>query len=228
MNKGAFIVIDGIDGVGKATQTELLIEKLESIGHKGRVKKIDFPRYKENFFGRILAECKKGTFGDFSQTLPMAASLLYAADRLESKKVIEEWLRTKNIVISDRYVSANQIHQGGKIEDHWQRKTFTDWLSQLEYDFLRLPRPHIVVFLDASLEMARQNLAKRGNLDEQEKNLAYLANSRDSALQIAEEDKTWVKITCDRGGAMLSPLLISKEIMKALALRHIIPNFVPA
>lgn len=38
-----FIVIDGIDGSGKGTQTKILVEKLESLGKK--VLLLDYPRY---------------------------------------------------------------------------------------------------------------------------------------------------------------------------------------
>ena len=52
MKKGKFIVIDGIDGSGKATQTKLLVAKLKENGYK--VKTIDFPQYEENFFGKMV------------------------------------------------------------------------------------------------------------------------------------------------------------------------------
>ena len=143
--KAPFIIFDGGDGTGKATQAKMTFDQLELVGYKGQVKHIDFPQYKENFMGRILFDCKEGKYGDFSQVLPQAASLIYAGDRFESKEKIEKWLMEKNIVISDRYVSANQIHQGGKIGDPEKRRRFIKWLEDLEYGFLRLPRPDIVI-----------------------------------------------------------------------------------
>lgn len=51
MKKGIFIVIDGNDGSGKATQTKLLRDKLLHINRK--VICVDFPDYKNNFFGEF-------------------------------------------------------------------------------------------------------------------------------------------------------------------------------
>ncbi len=50
--KGKFIVIDGIDGSGKATQTKLLLDRLEKEGYKTAA--IDFPQYYKNFFGKMI------------------------------------------------------------------------------------------------------------------------------------------------------------------------------
>ena len=111
---GKFIVIDGIDGSGKATQTKLLTNRLKNLGVK--VKAIDFPRYYDNFFGKLLGEYLSGVYGDFTQVDPRVASVLYAADRFESSQQIKKWLATGYTVIADRYVSANQIHQGGVYE----------------------------------------------------------------------------------------------------------------
>ena len=49
--KGKLIVIDGLDGSGKATQTKLLIKRLKKEGRK--VEMADFPQYYKSFFGKI-------------------------------------------------------------------------------------------------------------------------------------------------------------------------------
>src|SRR3989344_7072606 len=113
--RGKFIVIDGIDGSGKATQVKLLADKLRRL--KIPVKTIDFPRYHDNFFGQLIGEYLSGAYGDFIQTDPRVASVLYAADRFESSREIRQWLADGYLGIADRYVSANSIHQGGKIAD---------------------------------------------------------------------------------------------------------------
>ncbi len=107
-------MIDGIDGTGKATQAKLLVQRLRREGQK--VQAIDFPNYYKNFFGKLLGNYLSGKYGDFAEVDPHVASVLYAADRFESSPQIERWLKEGNIVVADRYVSANQIHQGGKID----------------------------------------------------------------------------------------------------------------
>src|SRR4051812_35712095 len=113
MEKGLFIVFDGNDGSGKATQSKLLAEYFGSLGHPHL--KLDFPGYDRNFFGAFLGECLAGAHGDFVHLDPKIASSLYALDRLESTKAIHDALGAGSIVLADRFASSNQIHQGGKI-----------------------------------------------------------------------------------------------------------------
>ena len=86
--KGKLIVIDGTDGSGKATQTGFLIKHLKRDGHK--VKVIDFPEYYSNFFGKFIGHCLSEQYYNFVKIHPKIASVLYAADRLESKNKIKK------------------------------------------------------------------------------------------------------------------------------------------
>ena len=112
---GNFLVIEGSDGAGKATQTDLLVKRLRDEGR--RVKTIDFPRYRDNHFGKLLRDCLDGKHGDFLKLDPRITSLVYAADRFESSKQIRRWLEEGADVVADRYVSANMLHQGSKISE---------------------------------------------------------------------------------------------------------------
>src|SRR3989344_7972815 len=111
--RGKLIVIDGIDGSGKTTQTALLIKRLKR--DRQKVKVIRFPQYYNNFFGAFIGHCLKEQYYNFVKTHPKIASVLYAADRNESKEKIEKWLKEGNTVVAARYASSNQIHQGGKV-----------------------------------------------------------------------------------------------------------------
>ena len=118
--RGKLIVIDGTDGSGKATQVELLAKRLKSEGKT--VKIVDFPEYYKNFFGEFIGHCLSEQYYKFLNVHPKIASVLYAADRWESKDEIEGWLKKGYMIIANRYVSANQIHQGGKIKNSKKRK----------------------------------------------------------------------------------------------------------
>lgn len=133
--QGKLIVIDGIDGAGKATQTKLLLERLEKRGYKTAT--MDFPQYYDNFFGKLIGRFQNGEFGDAPTMSPYLASVLYAADRWESKIKIENWLDEGRIVVLDRYVSANQIHQGGKISDFNEKKNFLVFWKRWNLKFLK-------------------------------------------------------------------------------------------
>jgi len=213
MKKGFLIVIDGADGSGKATQAELLVQRLKKEGRK--VKKIDFPQYENNFFGRLLGECLAGKYGDFIAIPPRIASVLYAADRWESSSEIKKWLAAGYLVIADRYVSANQIHQGGKISNPKEREKFLKWLDQMEFSVFNIPRPDIIIYLHVPVVIGQELLKKRvqenkknktvkAKKDLAESNLKYLSESQKSAINIVKRNNTWQMVDCSRRGNILS------------------------
>jgi dTMP kinase len=220
MKKGKLIVIDGIDGSGKATQVRLLEERLKKEGVK--IKTIDFPRYEENFFGKLIGEYLSGIYGDFIKVDPKLASVLYAADRFESSSKIKEWLDKGFVVLADRYATANQIHQGGKISNLKKRKEFLDFLDKMEYDVFKIPRPDLVIYLDVPFEVSKVWLQKKvalrkkkylkGRKDVAEDNLIHLKNSRESALLLAKQNKNWQKVVCCKGAVCLSPEQVSEQV----------------
>ncbi|HXF44271.1 MAG TPA: thymidylate kinase [Candidatus Paceibacterota bacterium] len=220
--KGKLIVIDGIDGSGKATQTALLEKRLRKEGVK--VKKIDFPRYYDNFFGKLLGKCLAGEFGDFTKVDSRIASVLYAADRFESSGSMRKWLSEGYVVLADRYVSANQIHQGGKIHSPAERKKFLDWLDVMEHGVFGIPRPDLVIYLDVPYEVSREWLKNKvagwkrrylnGRKDVAEDNLVYLRDSRASALDLVKRNKNWHKITCCKGMICMLPEEIHERVFK--------------
>lgn len=223
--KGKLIVIDGIDGSGKATQTKLLAAHLKKAGHK--VKTIDFPRYYDNFFGKFIGGCLAGEYGDFIGVDPHIGSVLYAADRLESSKEIRGWLDKGYVVVTDRYVSANQIHQGGKITDVKKRKEFMAWLEVMEYTVFGIPKPNLVVYLDVPFEVScewlKNKVAQRkkkylsGKKDVAEDNLKYLKDSRNSALLLAKENKNWRRIECCTGMVCMLPDVVSEVVFTTVS-----------
>lgn len=220
--KGKLIVIDGIDGSGKATQTALLAKRLKKTGLK--VKTIDFPRYYDNFFGHLIGEYLSGKFGDFIKIDPRIASVLYAADRFESSEKIKGWLEQGCIVLSDRYVSANQIHQGGKIRSVASRKKFLDWLEKMEFEIFRIPKPDLVIYLDVPFEISRKwlkdKVTKRskkylkGKKDVAEDNLIHLKDSRESALYLHKINKNWRKISCCEGNVCMPPEATHEKVFE--------------
>jgi len=222
MKKGKLIVLDGADGSGKATQAKLLLARFKKEGYK--VKTLDFPQYETNFFGELIGRSLAGEYGDFIALDPHIASTLYAADRFESKPKLEKWLKEGNVVVLDRYVSANQIHQGGKITDAKKRREFLRWLDTMEFKVYGLPRPDLVLYLDVPqavsdklLSLGKQGLSqnrsvKKGQRDLAEKNKHYLAASRESALKIVAQGNNWKRIICAPKGELLFREVIAELV----------------
>lgn len=224
--KGKFIVIDGTDGSGKATQVNLLVKRLRKEGYT--VKTVDFPEYYKNFFGKFIGHCLSEQYYNFVKVHPKIASVLYAADRFESKDEIEGWLTKGYIVIANRYVSANQIHQGGKIKSAKKRQVFIDWLDEMEYKVFKIPKPSIVFYLDLPVKLSKSLMKERnknsvrsylGNKkDLVEKDMEYIENSHKSALWLAKTQKNFLKIDCSVKNKILSRESIHEEVYKKVKL----------
>lgn len=220
MHNGLFIVIDGNDGSGKATQTRMLSERLTH--EQIPCEKIDFPGYQERFFGKLLAECLAGEHGDFVHLDPKIASTLYALDRYEAAPKIRAWLSEGKIVVSDRYASSNMIHQAGKIEDPEDRIQFLTWLDHMEYEVVKIPRPDAVIYLDVPTEISlglleQKRAAKNHSLKDEGKDTVesdrqYLERSHVSARALAASEDTWHIISCMEGETMRSPEAIHEDV----------------
>lgn len=212
MAPGKFIVLDGNDGSGKATQATLLRDRL--VGEKRASVMMDFPGYERNFFGAFVGECLAGTHGDFLRMDPKIASALYALDRLESSAHIKSVLEEGNIVIADRFASSNQIHQGGKIADEKERASFLEWLDRMEHEVLQIPRPDLIIYLRVPVEMSLELLLKKrtaknqllgaGVKDTVEEDRTYLERSHETANWLAAHQPNWRVIDCAGQGSMRS------------------------
>ncbi len=195
--KGKLIVIDGADGAGKATQLKLLHDKLKSDGMS--VETIDFPRYTDNHFGKLLRECLDGKRGDFMKLDPRVASVLFAADRFESSRHIIEWIETGSVVLADRYVSANMLHQGAKLHDENERTEFIAWLDRMEHEVFALPRPDAIVYLDVPYSIRCRMLNQdnsRQSLDVAEVDESHQIDTERSAQTLVAAGNNWHAITC--------------------------------
>lgn len=210
--RGKLIVIDGSDGSGKATQTKLLLERLRK--EKIKAETMDFPRYETNLIGKLIGECIAGEHGDFLHSDPYVASVIYGADRYESKQQIEKWLISGRTVVLDRYVSANQIHQGGKITDERKREAFLAWLEKLEYGVFGLPRSNRTIYLHMPLELSVTLLKDKRAKDKKtqylgtdkkdtlELDVAYLEHAQLSAQWLMKREKGWKRVECAPEGTI--------------------------
>lgn len=226
MKKGFLLVIDGTDGSGKATQIEMLTKAMQKI--KVSFKTIDFPRYGDNIYGRLVGRYLKGEFGGLDQVSSYLASLAYAGDRMLAKPLMEKWLRQNKLVISNRYVPSNKAHQSAKLPKK-EQSSFMKWLDELEYQTNGIPREDLVIFLYVppvigqklvDQKASRGYLGKKGK-DIHESNLQYQIDSSKLYLQQAKKEKHWVVIKCTKMDQMRSREEIHAEIMQVLAKRGI-------
>ena len=219
--KGKLIVIDGADGAGKATQVGLLVARLQQEGYQ--VESLDFPRYTQNTFGKLLRNCLDGQHGDFMQVDARIASTLYAVDRFESKKHLQEWLADGKIVVLDRYVSANMMHQGAKIQDETELESFLEWLDHIEHELFEIPRPDKIVYLDVP-HIVRERMkaeavaeGKHGAAkDLAEMDTAHQIAAELRARQIVQSKNNWQLVQCCAAEELRTRESIHDDIYQAV------------
>ncbi len=216
MERGKLIVIDGLDGSGKATQTALLIERMEREGL--RVKTISFPQYGHKSVGPV-EEYLSGKYGSAEEVTAYQASLLFAVDRFDASRFLHETLNAGIHVIADRYVGSNMGHQGSKIADPEERKAFFAWDLHLEHEILGIPRAdlnfilHIPVATSMALAKERGGWKADIKTDIHETNQAHLEATERTYLEIGEMDPSFQLIEClDENGLLLSKESIHENI----------------
>lgn len=220
MKKAQIIVIDGGVNVGKATQADMLMHRIESEGYK--VGKMDFPRYHQNTFGHLINDCIAGSECDLETLSPRVAAALYAADRFESKKQIEAWLEEGRTIIFDRYVSSNMLHQGAKIEEVDKREEFFRWVEHVEHEVYGMPRPNLTIYLEvppAETERLLEYVESLGGhaTGTAEKKSLHQAKVAECARYLSNIQDQWKTISCLENNNLRPREVIHEEVYTVVA-----------
>jgi dTMP kinase len=189
MKKGKFIVIDGTDGSGKATQVGILEERLKKEGYDVVV--VDFPQY-GNPSAFFVEKYLNGAYGSAEEVGAKRGSLFYALDRYDAKTQMEKYLQEGKIVLANRYVSASMGHQGGKINDENKRAEFLKWLYELEYEVLGIPKPDANIILHVSAKIGQELVDKKGHRDYVGGEKRDIHEADIEHLKMAEQSYLWI------------------------------------
>lgn len=216
---GKLIVIEGLDGSGKATQAQKLYETLQANGE--RVVKVSFPDY-ESDSSALVKMYLAGEFGtDPNAVNPYAASSFYAVDRYASyMKNWKDFYLDGGIVIADRYTTSNAIHQCAKLpKEQWE--SFIQWLFDYEYQLIGIPEPYRTIYLRVDPNVSQELMTKRYEGNEAEKdiheaNLEYLKQSRQAADYCAKM-LGWNVVECISDECMRTVDDIAKEVFSIIA-----------
>ncbi len=213
--RGRLLVIDGLDGSGKATQAQLLARHLTARGRQ--VRQISFPNY-DSDSSALVRMYLAGQFGDKPDDVnAYAASSFFAVDRYASYKTDwGEFYRQGGIVIADRYTTSNGAHQCSKLPpEAWD--AYLDWLFTYEYKLLGLPAPDAVIYLRVDPAVSQQLMTSRYHGDEskkdiQERDQEYLERSRRAAEYCAQK-LGWQTVECTEAGRMRTVEDIGRQVL---------------
>ena len=227
--KGNLIVIEGTDCSGKETQSNMLEENLNKLGHN--TKKLYFPKY-DTPTGRIVGTCflgkeelcnkylkeEKGWFKEGSSNVdPLVSSLYYAADRKYNIKEINDLLESGTNVILDRYIYSNLAHQGCKFNSKEERLDFYKKMELLEFNILELPKPDITIFLYVPHEVSYELKKNRvESPDQNEINEEYLIKAEETYLELSKLYNFKI-IECTKDNKIKSKEEISELILKEIS-----------
>ncbi|MDK7756225.1 dTMP kinase [Providencia rettgeri] len=184
--KNQFIVIEGLEGAGKTTAINTVVETLNQAG----ITDIVFTREPG---GTPLAEklrelVKQGIAGD-KVTDKAELLMLYAARVQLVETVIRPALAAGKWVVGDRHDLSSQAYQGGGREiDRHLMQSLRDLVLG---DF----KPSLTLYLDLPPELGLQRARSRGELDRIEKeSLAFFERTRRRYLELAAGDETILTI----------------------------------
>ena len=224
-----FIVIEGLDGSGKSTQVNMLLEYLMKKEIKHRY--IHFPRLEKGIYGQMIARFLRGEFGKLEDVHPYLVSLIYAGDRKEIAQKMYQWLDENNLLIVDRYVCSNIAYQGAKLQTDEEKEELADWIMNFEYEYHKIPKPDINIFLDVPFDFTRKKLGEvrtgddrdylKGKKDIHEANFDFQKKVKEMYLWQAGNYADFEIINCKgNDNEMLSPQQIFDNIIKTI-------NFIP-
>ena len=222
--KTKIITIEGIDGSGKTVQFDLLSSKLESMGYS--VAKRAFPVY-ESFFGSQVGRLLSGADGIKATDVDQKSmALWFALDRFDSFRDFSDG--EADFLLINRYVLSNAVYQSIRDCD-MGKPDIVDWVFELEYEKLGLPRPTLNLFFDVDTDCAGRNVDKKGfreyvgsGRDAYESIISIQQRARNKYIEIAERYDDVEIIPCTENNAMRSPESISENVMSILRSRGLI------
>lgn len=166
-----YIVLEGIDGAGKSTQTQLLEQYLTKKGYN--TKKIVEPT--TSSIGKLIRQqlTNPESTNDINQQM---LALLFAADRLTLKKEIMEAKNSKDkILISDRSFYSSVCYQNNP--------TITpEWVRMVNN---HAPRPDLTILLD----LTENEAIKRCDKEEVFENIDFLKKTRKNYLNLLKTEE---------------------------------------
>ena len=156
MNKGKFIVFEGIDGSGKSTQIKLLAQYLKEKGVPLYITRepTDSP------FGALAHQCMTGRIDTDDKTIAGVC----VADRIDhifnKTNGLLDKIHNGVTVLSDRYYFSNYAYQGVYMP--------MDWLIEANRFSAEALKPDVHIYIDVEVQTSAKRLQSRGDLERYE------------------------------------------------------------
>lgn len=139
LGTGILIAFEGIDGSGTTTHSRLLKTWLENQDFKVRLT----TEPTKNPIGLLLRKSLRSL-----EILPATDALLFAADRMEHSREIDELIKSGHCVLSDRYIESSYAYQTAQ-------DLPTPWIIEINR-FSRAPTLNILLDVDPDTALRRK------------------------------------------------------------------------
>jgi dTMP kinase len=182
--KGKFITIEGVEGVGKSTNIQFIREFLEH-------RQIEFILTREPGGTDLAERIRELLLEEHRETMDSTTELLlvFAARSQHLSTVIKPALERGCWILCDRFTDATYAYQGGG------RQLDADRIAVLESMVQGALRPDLTLILDLDPELGLQRASDRGELDRFEKErVDFFQRVRSSYLQIANAEPERCKV----------------------------------
>lgn len=179
-----YIVIEGLEGAGKTTARDVIVDTLKTLGVGDMV-------FTREPGGTLLAEKLRSlvldirSVGDEVITDKAEVLMFYAARVQLVETVIKPALASGSWVIGDRHDLSTQAYQGGG------RGIDQTLLTTLRDAVLGDFRPDLTLYLDVTPEVGLKRARARGELDRiEQESLDFFNRTRARYLELAAQDPT--------------------------------------
>jgi dTMP kinase len=192
------INITGLDGSGKSTQVQKLVDTLKKMGIKTFKSKAYTEEYK-NIFEQVISNLDQ-----------VAIMFLFQSIHTQQRIFAENAEKEGFLVVSDRWDESFLSYHSlfGKLSEN---ESGRDFLNQLAFDN---KKPDITFFLDIDLENAQKRIFMRGDESFLDKSaLKNFLKLREFLLNEAESKK-WIILDALKPADVLSGIIFSKVLEK--------------
>jgi len=178
VDRGKFITVEGIEGVGKSTNIDFLSSLIEAKGLSVVSTREPGGTPIAERIRALLLEHGEETMTDIAELL-----LFFAARSLHIHNAIKPALQTGQWVVCDRFTDASRAYQGsGRGFNQDTINTLADWVQEGL-------QPDLTILLDAPAEIGMDRAGRRGAADRLEiEKTEFYARVREGYLALAESE----------------------------------------
>ncbi len=176
ISSGKFITVEGIDGCGKTTQAEFIIDGLVKAGLSAKLVREPGGDPISESIRKLLLHAEE-SMSDRAEALLMIASRAQLTDKIILPKIINgTW------VVADRYADSTLAYQGGG------RGLSVSSLKNINDFGTYTLQPDLTFFIDISIDVANSRMRVEKDRIEKEGN-NFQQRVRDQYLKLYESEK---------------------------------------